>query len=905
MASPLLTTKLFIPPAPNAWVTRPRLLTRLDEILAPGKKLLLVSAPPGYGKSSLVSKWCTPESVSPSQSNRKTAWLSLDAADNDVIRFLLYLVSAIRHASPNFGETILEALQTPQPPPVESILIAIINEVAAQTGDLVIVLDDYQVITTPAIHDALVFILDHLPLQTRLVMISRIDPALPLARLRARGQLVELRAADLRFTAEEAAAFLNQVMALNLESEEISLLETRTEGWIAGLQLAALSMQGQPDQSNFIKSFSGSHVFILDYLTEEILERQPDSIRQFLLHTCILDRLTAPLCAAVTKQEDCQKMLEFLIQTNLFIISLDDRQHWFRYHHLFADLLRAQLERSSPDLIQELHRRACDWYVENNFPIEAVQHALDSGDLTRTVDLAIKYEWDMLLGGNLIAIVSELHKILPPELIRSNPWLLIYEAWACVISGRLEEIEPRLQGVEKLMINSPSRDSQIDGNIAAIRAYRSCYQNDPQTTIELAKQALKLLSEDVGQTRSIVYYTLAIASLVVDDIPAACESFAISSRLGEESGNIHIAVPSTCALGAMYILMGKLSRGKEILERAGRMARTSSGKAMPIFARVCSTMSQLYYERNDLDAAEQYARQGIELSRLWGHIESRASNHMALARVLIARGVYEEARSALDEAERLVHNLAVSSSVLTAIAACKVRLWLSAPEPAFEQAIQWLEQNQLNLDDKPNTNDELERLSIARIWVRQKRYTEADALLERLLDTARNGGRFGRVIEILPTRALSCYLQGRLPEAFATLEEALSLAEPEGHVRAFLNEGEPIAALLQNGLENNIWKDKRIAAYARELLSLIKSPTSTAKTGPPSTPKITGLAETVTDRELEVLRLIADGLTNQEIASRLFITVGTVKAHTVSLFRKLDVNTRTQAVARARSAKLI
>jgi len=552
-----------------------------------------------------------------------------------------------------------------------------------------------------------------------------------------------------------------------------------------------------------------------------------------------------------------------------------------------------------------LHRRACNWYIANDFPIEAIRHAYAAGDIKRTVDLAVKYEWDMLLSGNLIALITDLHKILPPELIRSNPWLLIYDAWAHVISGRLEEIEPCLQNVEKLITASPQQDSQIYGNIAAIRAYRSCYQNDPRTTIELAEQALKYLSEDVGQTRSIVYYTMAIASLAVNDIQAACESFAISSRLGEESGNYHIAVPSTCALGAIYVIMGQLSLAKEILERAGRMACTPSGKPMSIFARVCSTMSQLYYERNELDTAEQYARQGIELSHLWGHLESRASNHLALARVLVARGRYEEARSVLDEAERLVHNLAVSGSVLTAIAVCKVRLWLSTPEPAFEQAVQWLEQNQLSLDDEPNTNDELERLSIARILIRQKRFTEADALLEKLLITARDGGRFGRVIEILPTRALSFYLQGRLSEAFAALEEALSLAEPEGHARSFLNEGEPIAALLQNGLEDNIWKDKRITTYARKLLSLIKSPIPTAKTRPPSTPTITGLAGMVTDRELEVLRLIADGLTNQEIASRLFITVGTVKSHTVSLFRKLDVNTRTQAVARARAEKLI
>jgi LuxR family maltose regulon positive regulatory protein len=900
MASPLLTTKLFIPPAPGGWVARPRLLERLDEIFAPGKKLSLISAPPGYGKSCLVSSWCASE-----RPGRTTAWLSLDTADNDILRFLLYLVNAIRHITPDFGETIIEALQLPQPPPVESILIAIINEVAVLPGSIIIILDDYQVIQTTAIHDALTFILDHLPPQTRLVLISRVDPALPLARLRARGQLVELRAADLRFTADETTTFLNQVMALNLESEEIKLLETRTEGWIAGLQLAALSMQGRADAGNFIKSFSGSHIFILDYLTEETLECQPDSIRQFLLRTCILDRLTAPLCAAVAGQEDCQKTLEFLIQTNLFIIPLDDQQRWFRYHHLFAELLHAQLKRSSPELIQELHRRACDWYIDNNFPVEAIRHAYSSGDTTRTIDLAVKYEWDMLLNGNLIALIADLHKILPSELIRSNPWLLIYDAWACVVSGRLEEIEPCLQDIEKLIEESPLQDSQMYGNIAAIRAYRSCYQDDPRSTIQLAEQALRLLPEDFGQTRSIVYYTLAIASLAADDIQSACESFAISGRLGQESGNIHIAVPSTCALGAMHILMGQLSRGKETLEQAAKMARTPSGKPMPIFARVCSTMSQLYYERNELDAAEQYARQGIELSRLWGHIESRASNHLALARVLIARGNYHEAHFILNEAERLVHNLAISSSVLTAITACKVRLWLSAPEPAFEQAIQWLEQNRLNPDDKPNTNDELERLSIARVWIRQKRFTEADALLERLLAAARDGGRFGRVIEILPTLALSGYLQGKLPEALASLGEALSLAEPEGHTRAFLNEGEPVAALLQNGLEGNIWKDKRIAAYARKLLSLSELPTPAAKTKAPSIPPISDLAGTVTDRELEVLRLIADGLTNQEIASRLFITVGTVKAHTVNLYRKLDVNTRTQAVARARTANLI
>ncbi len=895
-AAPLLKTKLFMPPLRHEAVQRPRLTARLDAGLRCA--LTLISAPAGFGKTTALLEWA-------GRLAARVAWLSLDEGDNDAARFCAYLVAALQTVLPGIGDPALAALRSPQPP-LETVLTGLINEIAAETGPLVLILDDYHTIRTPAIHDAVAFLIDHLPAPLRLVIATRADPPLPLARLRSRGQLAELRAADLRFTPDEAASFLNQAMGLGLSAADAAALEVRTEGWIAGLQLAALSLQGRQDASAFIAAFSGSHHFILDYLTEEVLRRQPPDVQTFLLCTSILDRLCGPLCDALLEDRaaPAQGTLEQLERQNMFIVPLDDERRWYRYHHLFADLLHSQLLRLHASRVPELHRRASLWHEQHGLTAEAVRHALQAGDGPRAAGLVEANGWPLLIRGEMMTVLGWL-EALPEEQVRARPWLCIYHAWVLVMTGRLDAVEPRLQDAARNLLPSTGAGREMLGHLAAIRAYAASQKSDAAGAITFAHEALECLPEHDLPVRSVVSYTLGVACLLADDVAGACQALAEAGRLGRASGNIHMAVPALCGLAGEQMVLGRLRQAQETLQALLPLTAGREGRPLPLAARVYSELSELHYEWNDLEAATRYAEESIKLGSLWGNTEAWTRAPLALAQALLAQGDTDGAYAALRKVDAFVRVHDTTASTIARVEACRAQLWLANIEENMAAAADWAEARASLL--QPDMGLPLirqrEHLALARVLIALGRHGDALGLLARLRTAAEAGGHAGHLIKIRVLEALAHRAQGELKQALAAIEQALALAEPEGYVRTFLDESAPMAELLA-GLSRD-WRSPH-AGYVRRLLAAFGIEVDSQQRAV----RLAKLdastwAEPLSTRELEVLRLMAAGLSNGEIAGRLVVAVSTVKRHINHIFSKLGATSRTQAIVRARERGLL
>jgi LuxR family maltose regulon positive regulatory protein len=918
MAAPILTTKLYVPPARPERVSRPRLIQRLDEGLRPGHRLTLLSAAAGFGKTTLLSDWIH-------QRNGPVAWLSLDAADNAPGRFWTHVVAALQTVYPEMGRSVLAALGSPNPPPMESLLTALINELAATQAPLTLVLDDYHAVKERAIHEGLSFLLEHLPPQVHLVLASRTDPRLPLHRLRGRGQLIELRVADLRFTPDEAATFLHAGMGLALSAEDVNTLEQRTEGWITGLQLAALSMQGQADISGFVRAFAGSHRFVLDYLVEEVLSQQPRQVQRFLLETSILDRLSGPLCDAVWSGESHpgspgegepvestqvgQEILEALEQRNLFLVPLDGARRWYRTHRLFADLLRSQYQRLGDPLgcapVDELHRRACAWYEAQGFLDEAVHHALAAGEAGRAADLVEGHGLEMLKQGELTALLRWL-EALPAEHIQDRPRLCVHHAWALALTGQLDAVEPHLQAAERGTETSPLDDQP--GHVAAIRAYVAAQRGDLPRATELAQQALAWLHEENLVVRSVVAFTLGGAYLLAGDRVAAARAFSEASEMGQAGGNLHLAVPASAHLADLEVEQGRLHRAFAAYRRAWEMAGPS-----PVAAQAHSGMAAVLYEWNDLEAAAHHLDQSIELGELWGNVDALSGDYVMQAWLRRAQGNLSGAEGALQEAEELAQTKGLHPHAAAEVAAGRVRLALARDDLAVVE--RWV--HDCGLDGAGEIRPAQERafVILARALLALGQAAAARRLLARLLETIEGDGRWGRGIETLVLQALTYRAEGDPEQAFTALERALTQAQPEGYVRTFVDEGEPLRSLLtelrthlaDQAAAADIGEREHRLAYVRELLEAFTAPEG----GEPPARRVDdgrrtdgGLVEPLSERELEVLRLVAAGLTNQAIADRLFIAVSTVKSHTNSIYGKLGVRNRTQAVAQAQALGL-
>jgi LuxR family maltose regulon positive regulatory protein len=921
MAALLLKTKLHIPAVRPELVSRPRLIECLNAGLE--HKLTLISAPAGSGKTTLLSEWIQDRLTPPLH----VAWVSLDEGDNDPARFWTYFIAALQAAQAELGKAALLMLQSSQPPPIEAILTTLINEIIESPGAFVLVLDDYHVIEAQPIHNALTFFLDHLPQSVHLVIAGRADPPLPLARLRGRSQLTELREADLRFTPDEAAAFLNQVMGLRLATEDVAALAARTEGWITGLQMAALSMQRREDVAGFIAAFTGSHRYILDYLVEEVLYRQPEEIQTFLLETAILDRLTSPLCDAVTLTRsrdlhpgqagwrNSQEMLERLEANNLFIVPLDEERRWYRYHHLFAGLLRNQLGRIQPDLLPTLHCRASDWYERNGLPAQAVGHALAASDFERVARLVEGNALAMMDHGELTTLVKWLDA-LPGKLVRSRPWLCVFYAWTLVYTGQLDAVEAWLRDAERSLDDltraemptlpqgnaSPGKARQaIEGHIAAIRAYVAASREEISQAIEFAHQAIRLLPKRDLMARSFAALVLGSGYRSSGDLVAASQALVEAVATSRAAGDSHLAILSSCNLGGQLIYQGQLRKAAAIFRDL--LQPVSCVRRLPFTGLASTGLATVLREWNDLESAERLAREGLELSKQWGQAEILMHGYVELAQVLQVRENEDEALNAVRRARQIA--CGVAPLFVATTAAIEARLWLAQGNVAA--AASWVQESGVSVDDELSFRHELLHTTLARVLIAQGKYGEALELLAQLLEVAEAAGAIGCAIENLVLQAMTLQAQDEIDQALATLERALALAEPEGYVRTFADEGAPMAGLLRKATAFGLYPDyvdKLLAVLESEIKGERKTPSSTPSPiipGPGSSP----LLEPLSEREIEVLRLIAAGLSNREIADELFLAVGTVKKHINNIFGKLSVRKRTQAVARARELGML
>lgn len=852
MAVPILTTKLYMPQPRPDLVARPRLLTLMTENAQRGAKLTLVSAPPGFGKTTLVSQWLSHfrfaisdfglDSSSKnliqnpqSKIQNRAAWLSLDEGDNDPIRFLTYLIAALQMLDPELGKVALAGLQSPQPPTLEALLVILLNDVAGFSSPFVLVLDDYHLITAASIHQVLTFLLEHLPPRMHLVITSRADPPLPLAQLRARRQMTEVREADLRLTLDEAADFLNQIMGLSLSPEEVATLEARTEGWMAGLQLAALSMRGETDLSGFIESFSGSHRHIVDYLAEEVLHRQPEEIQTFLLQTSILERLCGPLCDAVLSRgaeaqrrrgavddsslpSDSQATLEHLEAANLFLIPLDNERRWYRYHHLFADLLQArlQLTQSSPQII-ELHRRAAEWCEANGLVDDAIHHAIRSDDTDRLTHLVATNASAMLAQGQVVTLEGWLDA-LPKDTVYARPSLSLTQAWRWLLRRRLQAIEPYLQAAEQTLADADSdQQSAGRGEIAAIRAFIASEQGQFGPAIDLARRALALLPADNLFARGSSALALGNALFSLGDTGPAATALTESVALCRAAGNALGALYSLGTLIVALTLQGRLRRAEQLLQEAFDWTAECHWQQLPPAAALYIRLGDIRREQNDLSAAEELLGQAVQLAQFGAPILS-ARAQAFLAQVKLTQGDTAAAAALLRQVAQISQGWETGQEVAY-FAAYRTRLALR--QGNLVEATAWAAQlPDWNAEETPNYFREFELVTLARVRLAQgitqpdkSHLAEAQGLLAWLRQQAEAAGRGGIVIETLTLEAVALAAQSKLSQAVTSLAQALSLAEPEGYLRLFLDEGEPLAALLAQ-LPSAPYRDRLLVAFS-------------------------------------------------------------------------------------------
>lgn len=887
----LLATKLFRPVLRRELVHRERLTERLAAVLE--CPLTVVVAPAGWGKSSLIAEWLATQHVS------GVAWLTLDEADNDLVQFLRYVIGAVRTVVPDFGQPSLSRLDSVQPPTTESILSPMVNELTTLPEDVVVVLDDYHVIEIPAIHQALTFLVDHLPPNAHLIVTARTNPPLPLARLRAQGSLNELRAAELAFTTEEATKFLNDAMDLQLSLNDVRELESRTEGWIAGLHLAALGLRGRAPalRHDFISTLSGTHRYILDYLAGEVFDRQPPDVQRFLLCTAILGGLTGALCDAVLGESmgseaaiDGQTMLERLDDANLFVIRLDDTRTWYRYHQLFAGFLAERLRRDRPDLVPELHRRAARWLEESGRPAYAAEHALAAEDFDEAARLLEAVIGPMIWQRGEVVTLQRWLERLPREATRKRPRLSLDLAWALLWSAQIDKIETRLQDAEQALQDDPGPDARaLRGEVAAIRAELARQAGDTDAAIIMARRALDDLPPDARLVRGATSGLLGQAQLVSGDAVAAGQAFAEAADLGMAPNTLALALIAQGRLVQAEALQGRLHRAASTYHQTLAQGESYGMSAAPALGVAQVYMADVLREWNDLTAAEDLVREGVARCSEWaGLAEMALDGCVTLARLLQARGDADDAFDALSMGDALGRGAHVSQSP-ERIALARVWLWLDFGD---ETAVTRWVRSQQSGPQEPGYVSLLERVMQARVHLAQQRPDEAFAALDRLLEVAEAGGLGGCTIEILALRALSLQGQGQIAQAMPVLARALELAEPQGYIRLFVDEGAGMARLLREARSRGA-----ASAYVDNLLAAF------AAAGTPTGDD--GLVEPLSPRELELLRLLASGLSTTEIAEQLFITTGTARNHLKSIYGKLDVHSRVQAIERARTLRVL
>jgi len=914
---PIIKTKLHPP------FTRPKLVLRprLQEQIAQGLRcpLTVITAPAGFGKTTLVAS-------SIIDCGMQTAWLSLDINDNQPESFLRYLVAALQVVDDSIGHAAAQFLERPQHTEPEAVLIHLINHLDSTNREIALVLDDYQYITSQAVHDQVSFLIEHCPKTFHLLITTRSDPSLPVTRLRARGQIVELRAADLRFTQAETAHFLSEVMDLQLDSESVTKLEQRTEGWIAGLQMAALSMRNRQDLTGFIKSFSGTNRYIVDYLLEEVLLSQPTEIQHFLLHTSILETLTAPLCDFLLATDEMSAShaenialpapssngqsaanLAYLEQANLFLVPLDDERIWYRYHHLFADLLRAQLHKTlTPEGLSRLHIRAAEWHAQNGSVLDAIHHASLASDAER-VERFIQQNYIELVRRGEMSRIRLWIGNLSRELVYSRHWLCIYEAYSHAWFGRADEAIRLLEEAEKrypIDASTPEVQS-IKGHLTYVKSRVTAMGGDIQHAIDLCLAARKNIPADDLALQLDTLITLGYEYFLSGDFTSASHYLTEMIHRGTTIGAIINTVAASCVMARLYTIQGKLHQAYDTYQSAMRWIPVEEDQHLGVRALVKVGIAELLYQWNDLEAALSHLQEGLALMSMWDKADDLALAYVTRARIHLAQAKHQEATQAIEKATRLIQTRGVFSEARHAVENAQVRLWLAQGN---RQAIdRWAasQEERLRANRSSAFENELLHISLARVLISRDRSHKAAALLSRLEENTRDSGRNGRLIEVLILKALALWGEGKHEQARHTLSESLELASPEGYTRIFLDAGQQMQPMIAHWVSEADSSPTR--DYASHLLTCFASEphasTELLETIPPTNQQ--ALIEPLSQRELEVLALVALGKTNQEIARQLIVARGTIKAHAASIYRKLDVTNRTQAVARARQLGIL
>jgi LuxR family transcriptional regulator, maltose regulon positive regulatory protein len=903
----LLATKLYLPALRADLVRRPQLLARLDGGLQQGMRLLLVSAPAGYGKSTLVRAWVEHQRI-------PTAWLTLDEGDNDIVRFLHYLIAALRQVDPDLGLQALTILQTIPAPAAETVLTALVNDLAAVPRPRLVVLDDYHFITLSSIHQGVIFLAEHLPPQAHLVIASRADPPLSLPRLRSRNQIVEIRQIDLRFTTEEAAAFLSGRSGTALTAEQTQALNTCTEGWAAGLQLAALSLAQQSDIPAFIRNFAGSEHYILDYLLEEVLQRQPESIQQFLIFTSILNQMCASLCDALLQEHGempytpSQAVLENLEHANLFIVPLDSHCTWYRYHHLFSDLLNQRLHRLYPQAIPGLHRAASAWYAQNDLIEDAIEHALAGGDEANAALLLEKSAGELLLRGEILTFQRWLAQI-PLLEIRQRPTLGIYEAWAMMLRGEaMPAIESRLQHIVL--------EKDLVGVAAPLRMMLALLKGELDQATRLSFEALETLGEEESLLRNLAVMMRASIYDMKGETLSAIQVFEETKHESQRAGNRFVAGLVTCALAEECRKQGELRRAEAEYQQALELVTEAGGRRMPIASQVLAGLGELARERNELDLAEHLLQEGFELGEQWGHFR-RILVNLNQARVLEAKGEFDRAIEILATLREISHStrLTRTNELIVEFYAARLNLHMGRIDLAEE----WARRRGFvgDLEKVKNTPIQeygelrirkYEYLVLARLWLQQGRPADALELLAEERNLAEQAVRPVLMMEADILAALAYLALGQAEQAGAALEPALVFGQAHGFLRIFLDEGHALAHLLAalrpriTDLEQLAYVDRLLAGFSSPAASMLSQPKLSSTRGPTLVPS---RMETPSAREMEVMHLLASGLSTVEIASQLCISLNTLRTHLKSLYGKLDAHSRYEAIEQARQKGLL
>ena len=891
----MLATKLRLPSPPVQRVQRPGLVSILKAGL--DDRLVLVSAPAGYGKTTLLAEvltgLCQP-----------VGWVSLDEGDNDVSRFWAYLINALKTVSPEIGRSIPSLLQSHQPPPMEWMLKTLLNDIANFAAEFVIVLDDYHEIESSSIHESLGFFVEHLPPQVHFVISSRIDPPLPLSRLRVRGQLTEIRAGDLRFTPDETSDFLNRLMGLNIKGKDLRTLESRTEGWIAGLKMAGLSLKGKDDVSGFIADFSGSNRYVMDYLTEEVLNQQPPELRSFLIQTSILDRLNGSLCDAVTRNSGSEATLAELEKANLFITPLDDERRWYRYHQLFTNLLRNHLKREEPLLEPVLHLRASLWFEREGFLEKAIDHAMLAMDAPRGADLLEKASINMVGESRIAPLLSYMARF-GEKLVDERPWLCVSFAWAALLANNRELLASMLGKAEAALSAHPNQFSalsqknlhRIRGHVLAIRGYIAQAQGNTANTIAFSEESARALPADDLLAQSANWLNLGIAHWKTGDIAKAVRYIKEAEEVGRRAGNYYVALAAQGYLAELNIQAGELAQAADLCERAIKSGNEwGKGSPLPGTALAYVVLGQVRYEQNQLEEAATNLQRGIELGEVGYYGIPVLIGNIHLARLKLAAGDTDGALKSLEEAEKVLPQAGRAREAGQLPAWC-ARLALRRGD--IEAAQAWVaSQAAAGNDNTPGYGSEFDYLTTTRIVLARGKAEDRLPVFTRLAGLAAAQNRTGSVIEITLLQALVLQSMGNKSEALAAIEVALQAAASRGYVRTFVDEGAPLQKLLSSYLANGKQRD-----YAAILLKAMAAPS--AEIQQTREPAAAGLVEPLSQRELEVLRLIAAGKSNRDIAEQLFLAIGTVKKHTNNILGKLGAESRTQAVACARQLNLI